>query len=59
MKNDERGRSAVRIDDERFKELVPFSSGRFAGLSNFLDNVLVKLSLVASPNKLRLFGYER
>ena len=56
VKNDERGRSAVRMDDDRFSELVPFSSGRLAGLSNFLVNVFVKLSLVASPNRLRLFG---
>ena len=54
-KNVERGRSAVRMDEERFSiELVPFSSGLLAGLSNFLDNVFVKLSRVESPNKLRL-----
>lgn len=56
-KNVERGRSAVRMDDERLSEPVPFSSVRLAGLSNFFVSVLVKLSRVESPNKLRLgFG---
>jgi hypothetical protein len=58
-KNVERGRSAVRMDEERLSnELVPFSSGRLAGLSNFFDKVFVKLSRVESPNRLRLcFGW--
>lgn len=57
-KNVERGRSAVRMDDERLSEPVPFSSVRLAGLSNFFVSVLVKLSRVESPNKLRLgFGW--
>jgi hypothetical protein len=47
------------MDEERLSnELVPFSSGRLAGLSNFFDKVFVKLSRVESPNRLRLcFGW--